>query len=293
MELPFGGTFASDTFETGTARGGVGRHHDDHRLRRAALRRARTGRPRRLARQGGRPMRHRLRLPPDHRRRRRRLAQGDGRARRPRASRSFKLFMAYPGVFYSDDGQILRAMQTGRRQRRDHHDARRERHGDRRPGQAGARPRRDRADLPRADPAVADRGGGDPPGDHAGRSSPAPRSTSCTCPPGRPSTTSARPATRARTSSARPARSTCTCRSRSSSARRDFEGAKWVCSTPLRSRAEGPPGARPVARPAHQRPVGGQHRPLPVLLQGAEGAGPAATSRRSPTGSARSSTAWT
>ena len=28
---------------------------------------------------------------------------------------SFKLFMAYPGVFYSDDGQILRAMQTGAR----------------------------------------------------------------------------------------------------------------------------------------------------------------------------------
>ena len=25
----------------------------------------------------------------------------------------FKLFMAYPGVFYSDDGQILRAMQQG------------------------------------------------------------------------------------------------------------------------------------------------------------------------------------
>ncbi|GAA4697717.1 dihydropyrimidinase [Streptomyces youssoufiensis] len=28
---------------------------------------------------------------------------------------SFKLFMAYPGVFYSDDGQILRAMQHGAR----------------------------------------------------------------------------------------------------------------------------------------------------------------------------------
>jgi dihydropyrimidinase len=28
---------------------------------------------------------------------------------------SFKLFMAYPGVFYSDDGQILRAMQTANR----------------------------------------------------------------------------------------------------------------------------------------------------------------------------------
>ena len=25
---------------------------------------------------------------------------------------TFRLFMAYPGVFYSDDGQILRAMQT-------------------------------------------------------------------------------------------------------------------------------------------------------------------------------------
>ena len=27
---------------------------------------------------------------------------------------SFKLFMAYPGVFYSDDGQILRAMQQAK-----------------------------------------------------------------------------------------------------------------------------------------------------------------------------------
>ena len=27
---------------------------------------------------------------------------------------SVKLFMAYPGVFYSDDGQILRAMQQAR-----------------------------------------------------------------------------------------------------------------------------------------------------------------------------------
>ena len=28
---------------------------------------------------------------------------------------SFKLFMAYPGVFYSDDAQILKAMQKARR----------------------------------------------------------------------------------------------------------------------------------------------------------------------------------
>ena len=31
---------------------------------------------------------------------------------------SFKLFMAYPGVFYCDDGQILRAMQRAAEQRR-------------------------------------------------------------------------------------------------------------------------------------------------------------------------------
>ena len=31
---------------------------------------------------------------------------------------SFKLFMAYPGVFYSTDGDILRAMQQARAQRR-------------------------------------------------------------------------------------------------------------------------------------------------------------------------------
>ena len=45
---------------------------------------------------------------------------------------SFKLFMAYPGVFYSDDGQILRAMQRASGQRRHDHDARRERHRHRR-----------------------------------------------------------------------------------------------------------------------------------------------------------------
>ncbi len=42
-----------------------------------------------------------------------------------------------------------------------------------------------------------------------------------------------------RTSSARPARSTSTSPSRSSCPQPGFEGAKWVCSTPLRSEAEG------------------------------------------------------
>ena len=54
---------------------------------------------------------------------------------------SFKMFMAYPGVFYATDGEILLAMQQAAPQRVHDHDARRERHRDRparRPG-AGAR----------------------------------------------------------------------------------------------------------------------------------------------------------
>ena len=50
-----------------------------------------------------------------------------------------------------------------------------------------------------------------------------------------------------------------------------FEGAKYVCSPPVRpQRALG----SPVARPAHQRFEHRFHRPLPVLLQRTEGAWP-------------------
>ena len=59
---------------------GLGRHHHDHRLRGAALRRAGRGRAGRLARQGRGQLRDRLRLPPDHRRHRRVQPQGDGHA---------------------------------------------------------------------------------------------------------------------------------------------------------------------------------------------------------------------
>jgi dihydropyrimidinase len=54
-------------------------------------------------------------------------------------------------------------------------------------------------------------------------------------------------------------------------ARPGFEGAKYVCSTPLR------PVDHQAALwrgPAHRRPVGRLHRPLPVLLHRAEGPGP-------------------
>ena len=53
----------------------------------------------------------------------------------------------------------------------------------------------------------------------------------------------------------------------------DFEGAKWVCSTPLRSSEEGHQDAH-VAGAAHQRRADGLDRPLPVLHEGPEGARP-------------------
>ena len=59
-----------------------------------------------------------------------------------------------------------------------------------------------------------------------------------------------------------------------------FEGAKYVMSPPLRP--EGDAGSA-VARAGVQRPAGDLHRPLPVLHEGAEGARRAATSRRSRT----------
>ncbi|NUT33182.1 MAG: dihydropyrimidinase [Hamadaea sp.] len=114
MELPFGGTFASDTFESGTraaAFGGTttivdfavqktgenvhdglaawhakadGNCHIDYGFHMII---------------GG--------VDDDALKAMDALVDGEGIT-------SFKLFMAYPGVFYSDDGQILRAMQKAR-----------------------------------------------------------------------------------------------------------------------------------------------------------------------------------
>ena len=112
MELPFGGTFASDTFETGTraaAWGGVTTIVD------MAVQRYGEIVPVGLAEWhrkadgecaidyafhqiiGG--------VDDESLKSMKYLTEHEGIT-------SFKLFMAYPGVFYSDDGQILRAMQT-------------------------------------------------------------------------------------------------------------------------------------------------------------------------------------
>ena len=82
MELPFGGTFAKDTFETGTraaAFGGTTTIVDFAVQSRGQV--AARG-PRRLARQGRGQRRRRLRLPHDHERRQRRDPGRDGRAGR-------------------------------------------------------------------------------------------------------------------------------------------------------------------------------------------------------------------
>lgn len=110
MEMPFGGTYASDTFETGT---------------RAAAWGGTTTIVDFAVQSKGEPLQAGLNAW---------LEKADGKCaidyafhmivsdvnestlrEMPRLVElgvtSFKLFMAYPGVFYSDDGQILRAMQ--------------------------------------------------------------------------------------------------------------------------------------------------------------------------------------
>ncbi len=157
---------------------------------------------------------------------------------------SYKLFMAYPGVFYSDDAQILKAMQvaadTGLMTMM---------HAENGPAidvlvqQLLAEGKTD-AVLPRRRPRLADGGGGDAPRDHArephrgaalrrarereagGRSSSPPLATTGqnvfgeTCPQYLYLSLEDQLGA-------------------SSEEWGDFEGAKWVCSTPLRSKHEG------------------------------------------------------
>ncbi len=112
MELPFGGTFASDTFETGTiaaAWGGVTtivdmavqRYGENVAEGLAEWHRKADGQ---CAIDYGF---HQIigGVDDESLKAIRYLTEHEGVT-------SFKLFMAYPGVFYSDDGQILRAMQT-------------------------------------------------------------------------------------------------------------------------------------------------------------------------------------
>ena len=237
MELPFGGTFASDTFETGTRAAAWGGTTTivDFAVQRTGER-VQDGLAAWHAKAAG-TVRHRLRVPPDHRRGRRRVAEGDGRAGR-RGHHELQAVHGLPrGLLQRRRADPACHADRGR-QRRDDHDARRERHRDRRPRAAGAGPRRDLADQPRARP-----GRGRPrPRPRIARScwpgSPARRSTSCTCPPSRRSGTLAA----ARDDGLNVFGETCPQYLYLSLEEQlgapGFEGAKWVCSTPLRARAE-------------------------------------------------------
>lgn len=110
MEMPFGGTFASDTFETGTraaAWGGTTTIVDfaiqtvGHSLREGLDSWHLKARGNCAIDYGFHMI---LSDVNESALKEMDLLVGEGVT-------SFKLFMAYPGVFYSDDGQILRAMQ--------------------------------------------------------------------------------------------------------------------------------------------------------------------------------------
>ena len=271
---------------------GLGRHDDDRRLRRAGARRAGAGRAGRLAREGRGQLRDRLRLPPDHRRRRRRVAQGDGRADR-RGHHQLQAVHGLPGRLLLRRRADPAAMQTAAEQRRADHDARRERHRHRRARRSrrwpAARPRRTTTGSPgRGRPRRRP-----PTARSCWPTSPARRCTSCTCRPSR----RWRRIAAARDDGQNVFGETCPQYlylsleeqlRRSRASRAPSGSARRRCA----SRAEG-----------HQDElwrylrtgdlVGRQHRPLPVLHEGPEGARASATSPRSPTGSARSSTGWT
>ncbi|MEV7616343.1 dihydropyrimidinase [Streptomyces sp. NPDC089799] len=112
MELPFGGTSASDTFETGTraaAWGGTTTIVDF--AVQSTGRSLREGLDAWYAKADGNcavdyGFHMILSDVNEHTLKEMDLLVEEGVT-------SFKLFMAYPGVFYSDDGQILRAMQHG------------------------------------------------------------------------------------------------------------------------------------------------------------------------------------
>ncbi len=110
MELPFGGTSASDTFETGTRAAAWGGTTTivDFAVQRAGER-VQDGLAAWHEKAAGSCAIdygfHQIIGGVDEAA----LAAMDGLA--DEGITSFKLFMAYPGVFYSDDGQILRAMQ--------------------------------------------------------------------------------------------------------------------------------------------------------------------------------------
>ncbi len=211
MQMPFGGTEASDTFETGTraaAWGGV-TTIVDFAVQNTGGERA--GRARRVARQGRRRVCDRLRVPPDHRGRRRGVAEGDDVPRRQRGDHELQAVHGLPRR------PLLRRRPdpAGDAERRgvrgDDHDARRERHRHRRARRPVDRPRRHRSRSSTRSPGPPSWRARPRTGRSSSPRSPATcRSTSCTCRPRRHWPRSPPRSTPASTCSPRRARSTST-----------------------------------------------------------------------------------
>ena len=206
---------------------------------------------------------------------------------------SFKLFMAYPGVYYSDDGQILRAMQQAAGNGAvimmhaengiaiDVLAAQAAARGDTAPLYHGlTRPAALEAEATHRAIALAEVAGGTPlyivhmSASEALAEVSAARSRGAnvfaeTCPQYLYLTLEDQLGARAR-----------------GQLRGRQVGVLHAAAQQARAAR-----ARPVAWPAHRRPGGGLHRPLPVLLQGPEGDGARRLHGRSRTGSAASSTA--
>ena len=237
MELPFGGTFASDTFETGTRAAAWGGTTTiiDFAVQRAGERvfdglEAWHGKA-----DGNCAIDYGFHMivggvDDDSLAAMDKLVNEEGIT-------SVKLFMAYPGVFLSDDAQILKAMQKA-----SSNGSMIMMHAENGPAidvliAAGARPRQRRSDLPRHHSPGRARGGSDASGHQARRSRGRTRlhRAHVGARGGRAGSRRARPR-RERVRRDLPA--VPLPEPRRSPRRAGFEGAKYVCSTPLRSKHE-------------------------------------------------------
>ena len=266
LDMPFGGTTSADDFESGTiaaAHGGTTTIVD------FAIQYQGTDAAPRLGNvdeEGGRQGGDRLRVPHDRHRAHRPGRARDGRARPPGRD----LVQAVHGLsrrVHAGRRQHLQGAAADGQERRDDLHARRERRRDRRAGEAGARRGQDRAEISRADPPGAGRGGGDAPRHRARRDRRRAdlHRAPVRCRGARDGHRSARPGPAGVRGDLSAVPVPVLRQLRRAGIRR-----RQVRDEPAAAGAghAGPP----VARPRLQRPAGDLHRPLPVLHEGAESA---------------------
>ena len=223
-----------------------------------------------MACQGRGAVRHRLRLPHDHGRRRRGGAEGDGLAGR-RGDHQLQAVHGLPGPLLQRRRPDPEGHAEGRQQRRPDHHARRERHRHRRAVRAGRGQGPDRSGVPRHHQAVPPGGRGHQPGHPVGACGR--RAGLLRAPVVQRGTGEGRRGPQCRSQRVRrdlPAVPVPEPRGppRSTGLRRS--GVRLL-ATAANQGAHAPQG--PLEGPANQRPGDRRHGPLPVLHEGPEGAG--------------------